>query len=299
MRYPLWFAVLLAFVIAAPLRAGGKVAIVRSSGFSLYEKVVQSFKQASKTEIVADVVITDDGDRNEALLQDVRSKKPAVILTLGTSATRLVREKVPSIPSVFAVVLDPTASRLSPPGVPVDVDPVAQVDFIRRNFSRIKRVGVLYSPGLNVEAVAALERLRAGGESIVLVEVPALNKLNESIGTLADGADCLLMLSDPVIYSPQTAPQLILQLIQRRVPIFTCFPAYVKAGALAGLQADPVDNGRVAASIVDRILKGEKPSSIAYAWPSKYVISLNMIVADRMSIPVPASVINSAEQVVK
>ena len=117
--------------------------------------------------------------------------------------------------------------------------------------------------------------------------------------SLSSRADCLLMLSDPVIYSPQTAPQLILQLLQHRMPIFASSPAFVKAGALAGLQADPEENGRAAAAIVDRILKGEKASSIPYVWPSQFIVSLNMVVADRLNVPVPASLQSSAEQVVK
>ena len=66
-----------------------------------------------------------------------------------------------------------------------------------------------------------------------------------------------------------------------------------------GIYTSPEENGCVAASVADRILSGEKPGSIPIAWMDKYAVAVNMVVAERLNIKVPASVTNSAEQVVK
>lgn len=279
------------------VRAEGKVIIVRSSGLPLYETVAKGFKDCTKSQIVGDITLAGDDARDGTTISQLGGKGADVILTLGSTATRLVRAGVKSVPSVFAVVIDPTSNDLGGPGVPLDLHAAVQVDFIQKNFPGLKRIGVLYSPGRNVEVVAELKGLKAKGLPIVMVEVLSIDKLDAAVQTLAGQADCLLMLSDPVIYSPQTAAQLILQTLQRGMPIIAASPAYVKAGALAGLYASPPDSGCVAADVVEQNMGGKKTSAVV--WPAKYVTAVNLIVAKRLNIQVPAALINSAEQVTK
>jgi ABC-type uncharacterized transport system substrate-binding protein len=173
------------------------------------------------------------------------------------------------------------------------------MNFIRQNFPSLKRVGVLYSSGRNMEILSELKALKAKGESISMVEVESIDRLDAALQGLAGQSDCLLMLSDPTIYSAQTASQLILQTLQRGLPIIAASPAYVKAGALAGVYAHPEESGCSASAVVDRVLSGDKPSSIPFVWPTKYASAVNLIVAGRLKVTVPASLTNSAEQVVK
>ena len=189
--------------------------IVRSSTLSLYENGAHGFKRCSKAEVAGDFTLTDDAAKDDAVLAQVKAKDPDLILTLGTNATRIVREKIPAIPSVFAMVIDPVANKFSAPGVPMDLKVTAQVDFIQKNFPQLARIGVLYSPARNTDAVAGLRGLQAKGGAIVLSEVTSIDKLDDAVNGLSGKADCLLMLTDPVIYSAQTAPQLILQTLQR------------------------------------------------------------------------------------
>lgn len=283
--------------MSLPARADGQVFIVRSSGLALYETVAKGFKDCTKLPVAGDITLSGDEARDAASVAQVGAKGASVILTLGSTATRLVRTTAKTTPSVFAVVIDPASNDISGPGVPMDLRASTQLEFIQKNFPALKRVGVLYSPGRNVEVVAELKALKAKGAAIVLVEVVSIERLDAAVQTLASQADCLLMLSDPVIYSPQTASQLILQTLQRGLPIIAASPAYVKAGALAGVYASPSDNGCVAADVVADAAAGKKSSSIV--WPSKYVTAINMIVAKRLNIEVPAALINSAEQVTK
>jgi len=295
-----WSIILFTSVfLALPAWAGKKVVIVRSSALPLYESGAKGFKRCSKADVVGDFTLTDDAVKDDAILSQAKEKGPDLILTLGTTATRTVREKIESVPSVFGMVIDPVANKFSPTGVPMDLKVSVQLDFIRKNFPQLARVGVLYSPGRNKDAVAELKALQGRGEAIVLVEVTSIDKLDDAVNGLAGKADCLLMLTDPVIYTAQTAPQLILQTLQRGLPIIAVSPAYVKAGALMGLYTSPEENGCAAGSVTDRVLGGEKAGSIPFAWMDKYSVAVNMVVAERLKIKVPASVTNSAEQVVK
>jgi ABC-type uncharacterized transport system substrate-binding protein len=200
---------------------------------------------------------------------------------------------------VFAAVIDPASAGLAPPGAPMDVDPAAEVAFVRKNFPNIKRLGVLYSPGRNVDAVSRFKGLRDQGEAIALIEVPSIDKLEDAIQTLAGQSDALLMLTDPVIYSPQTAPQLILKTLQRGLPIFAVSPAFVKAGAMAGVYTDPEQNGCTAAVVAGRVAAGDKAASRSYQLSSEYRSSANPVVAKRLNMDLPAALAGGAEQTVK
>lgn len=275
----------------------GRVSIVRSSKFPLYEQIVDGFSSCSSAEIVGDVTFSEDDASNAGQLGVVRGQKPDVLLTLGTSATRFVREKESSIPSVFGGVIDPIGNGLTPPGVALELDPAVQVRFLHRNFPTLRRVGVLYNVARNVGSISVLKKLQSQGDPIVLVEVPSIDKLDAALRSLSGRVDCLLMVPDPVIYSPQTAAQLILTTLQMGMPFVAISLPFVKAGAMVGIYPDVKKSGCDAARMVDKVIAKGAPAG--FVWPDAYAVSVNLIVAGRLKVAVPASVIQSAEQVVQ
>ncbi|MBI4397069.1 MAG: hypothetical protein HY548_08245, partial [Elusimicrobia bacterium] len=198
------------------------------------------------------------------------------------------------------MVVDPPASNLEGGGVTLDVKPSAQVEFIKKNFPLFKRIGVLYSSHRNKEVIKELKEIKQrGGADLVFAEVTAIEQVDKILTDLSTKADCLLMLSDPTIYTPQTASQIIMRTLELNFPIIAASPAYVKAGALAGIYADTEDNGCQASEVVGRVLAGEKADAISLHWPKKTKTAVNLVVAERLRVQVNSSTIESAEQVIK
>ncbi len=73
----------------------------------------------------------------------------------------------------------------------------------------------------------------------------------------------------------------------------------VKAGALVALTADYRDSGRQAGEITVKILNGKKPSNIAIATPRTVEMVLNLLVASRIGLKVPPSIIDDASEVIE
>ena len=58
-------------------------------------------------------------------------------------------------------------------------------------------------------------------------------------------------------------------------------------------------NFRGAAGYIDRILKGEKPSSLPVQAPTKYELAINLKTANGLGLKVPSPLLTSADEVIE
>jgi putative ABC transport system substrate-binding protein len=93
---------------------------------------------------------------------------------------------------------------------------------------------------------------------------------------------------------------LIIALAARhRLPAVYYERYFVTAGGLISYGADLIDQFRSAATYVDRILKGEKPTELPVQAATKYELVINLNTARALSIELPASVLARADEVIE
>ena len=62
---------------------------------------------------------------------------------------------------------------------------------------------------------------------------------------------------------------------------------------------DPVDIWRRAATYVDRILRGAKPSDLPVQFPTKFEMAVNLKTAKALGLAVPSSILLRATEVIE
>jgi putative ABC transport system substrate-binding protein len=86
---------------------------------------------------------------------------------------------------------------------------------------------------------------------------------------------------------------------QHKLPAVYSTRYFVTDGGLISYGTDLIDPHRLAASYVDRILKGEKPADLPVQAPTKYELVLNMKTAKALGLEVPASLLARADEVIE
>ena len=84
-----------------------------------------------------------------------------------------------------------------------------------------------------------------------------------------------------------------------RLPAVYPYRVFAEFGGLLSYGDDLTDNFRRAASYVDRILKGEKPSELPVQAPVKFELVINPKTAKALGLTIPPSVLARADEVIE
>ena len=86
---------------------------------------------------------------------------------------------------------------------------------------------------------------------------------------------------------------------QHQLPGVYPFRGYVAAGGLISYGIDQAEPYRLAASYVDRILKGENPADLPVQVPTKYELVINSKTAKGLGLTVPDTLLARADEVIE
>lgn len=236
--------------------------------------------------------------------------KTDVIVAIATPSAQAAAAVSKNIPVVFSAVTDPVSAKLikqmgTPTGTNItgvsDRLPIApQVDLLLKIKPVTKRVGYVYSPG-EVNSVSVLKELKTElskrGISVVEAAAPRTADIPSAIKSLAGKVDIVYTSMDNNVVSAYEAMVRVAQ--ESKLPLVASDTESVSRGAIAALGMDSYNVGRQTGKMVHRILKGEKPATIAPEAANKLSLAVNPGAAQKQGIQLPESLVKQAATVVK
>jgi ABC-type uncharacterized transport system substrate-binding protein len=262
--------VLLAAAIAEPVP--GSVVVVAESGVPAYGEAVEGLTGGLGPG-VARVVDLRGAGAGKDLQRSLEARETRVVVAVGSRALAELRARRTALPVVATMVLRGP----QPEGagqIDLDVPLAAQLAAVRGLLPRASRAGVIRNPDRSRYSAEALESQgRKEGYTLLVADCDGPGHLLKVVGSLKGKVDFLLCLPDPDLYNAVTIQPLLLAAIEYRLPIVGFSPAFVRAGAAAGVYPDYRALGRQAAEMALRIARGE--SSGGEECPNRLQVAVN------------------------
>jgi putative ABC transport system substrate-binding protein len=249
-------------------------------------------------------------DSARVLAAELIASQPDVIFVESTAYTALLQQQTRTIPIVFNSVTDPLGSRLiaslARPGGNLTGIMLYEASVTGKWLSMLKeiapqltRVALVHNPKTTIYYLRAAEAL-APSLAIELVPSPVENAAEiehaiESFARLPNGG---LMLT-PDLTTFVHRGLIIALAIRYHLPAVYPRREWVTDGGLMSYGTDRIDTYRLAASYVDRILRGAKPVDLPVQAPVKYETVLNLKTAKTLGLTVPPGLLVAADEVIE
>src|SRR5262249_3768332 len=224
-------------------------------------------------------------------LLDLRSD---VILVNSTPVAVAVRDTTRTTPTVFVQVSDPVTAgvvqSLTRPGGNLtgftNFDPsIANkwLELVKRVAPNITRVAYLFNPNTapllyarSIETAAPLMSIKPFAAEVHNVD--EMEGVIERFARESDGGLVVL----PDLFTATNRQSIIALAARHRLPAIYPFRYFVTNGGLMSYGIEMLETYRQAASYVDRILKGERPSDLPVQQPTKFEFVINLKTANEL-----------------
>ena len=173
------------------------------------------------------------------------------------------------------------------------------MEILRELAPRTVRIGVVYDPANAAQAhLPYLERALSLGIQLTPYAVHSrseIEKAIEQIGSEPNGT--LIVLAGPLTALHRDL--IVISAVKHGLPLVYPYRYFTAAGGLFSYGPDTVDQYRVAAGYVDRILKGEKPADLPVQFPTKYTLVINLKTAKTLGLAVPDKLLALADELIE
>jgi putative tryptophan/tyrosine transport system substrate-binding protein len=236
---------------------------------------------------------------------------PDILVTAGAPAVEALQRATRTVPIVFATVTDPVGgglvANLARPGGNTTGFTLSEyglsgkwLELLKEIAPRVTRAAVLRDPvAVGIAQFAAIQAVAPSLQmELSPVDVRDPSEIERAVTAFADRPNGGLIATA----SAPTAihRELIIALATRhKLPAVYPFRYYVTAGGLISYGPDSVDQFRLAAGYVDRILRGEKPGDLPVQAPTKYELVINLKTAKAFGLDVSPSLLARADEVIE
>jgi putative tryptophan/tyrosine transport system substrate-binding protein len=237
--------------------------------------------------------------------------KVDVIFAPVTLAALAAREATSTIPIVFALVGEPVAVKLvaslaQPGGNATGTSNQStdigskRLDILREVVPNLRQLTILVN-GANPANMIEVNRVRAVAQSIgiegTIVELRQPKEIAPSLEALVGRTDAIYVTPDSFIFTHLTTINAFVQ--NARLPTMHGSREYTAAGGLMSYGPNNLDQFRLAAEYIDKILKGKTPAELPVAQPTKFELAINLNTARALMLNISPLLLARADEVIE
>jgi putative ABC transport system substrate-binding protein len=235
-----------------------------------------------------------------------------VIVTRGTPAVMAAKNATATIPVVMAASGEPVrtgvvAALAHPGGNVTGLSAITneligkRLEILREVVPGIARIGLLHNMS-NPVAPRQWEELRAAARAIGidsrLYDVRSPEQIEPAfVAAVAQRTNALVVGNDTVMHSNR--PQVVELSLRHKLPATYHAREFVDAGGLMTYGVSYPDLYRRAATFVDKIFKGAKPSELPVEQPTRFELVINLKTANALGLAVPPALLARADEVIE
>jgi putative tryptophan/tyrosine transport system substrate-binding protein len=254
------------------------------------------------------------GDRNrlQTLAADVVATRPDVIFAAGVNATEVLQQTTQTVPIVFAQIAGPvelgfvtsvphpggnmTGFALFEPGIAGK-----WLELLKELAPHVARVSFLYDP-VSPSGRASLSALQTAAPTLGVELSGAMlrnaDEITPTIEQFAREPNGGLIVMQTALNSLHR-DRIIALAAHHKLPAVYLYRYFVVDGGLASYGVDLYEDYRLAATYVDRILKGEKPGDLPVQFPTRYELVINLKTAKALGLDPPVYLLARTDEVIE
>ena len=251
-------------------------------------------------------------DRLPALADELVRLNVDVLFTPGINEALAAKNATRTIPIVFSTTADPVAAGL--------VDSLAQpggnitgftyfgtelsgkrLELLKETVPKVYRVAVLWNPhdpGSTQQWKESQLPARELGLQLHSMQVSSADNYESAFKEVIQAGSAALAVTQSALTNSNQ--KLLADLAAKnRLPAVYPRADFAESGGLLSYGADQAEPFRRAAVLVDKILRGAKPSNLPVEQATKFELLINLRTAKQIGVTIPPNVLARADRVIK
>jgi putative ABC transport system substrate-binding protein len=251
-------------------------------------------------------------ERFPGLAAELVRLKVDIIVTAGPQATKAAQRATKTIPIVIGSTQDPVGSgfvkSLARPGgnitglsnLGADFSP-KHLEMLLTILPKLSRVAVLGNPA-SASHGTVLKNVRDAAQSmrikVLAADARTPQEIESAFSMMArDNAEAVIVAADAFFI--QQGRQIAELAVKNRLPTVSGFREHVESGGLMSYGPNLTESYRRAASYVDKIFKGAKPSDLPVEQANKFELIINMKTTKALGLTIPKTLLFQADRVIE
>ena len=252
-----------------------------------------------------------DSEQTRTGAAELVSLTPDVILVSSTPAAKAVRQQSQTVPIIFTTINDPVTTGLvgnlarpenNSTGFALYEPSIAGkwIALLKEAAPHVARLAHVFDPANAPETYFAPIEAAAHALAMQAVKMPVRDAIDivRGIDNFAREPNGALLLppDNTTVTHRETINRLA---VQHRLPTIYSGIYIAREGGLMGYGTDVVDEFRRAATYVDRILRGAKPTELPVQFPTKFELVVNLKTAKAIGLTISEAFLLRADELIE